>query len=437
MSLSAENAPGYASPAEETLRSGARVLLCCLILLAVWLTTKPFMTVQLNDGVPKGGDIVNQITFAGLAALAAGLLLMAERRALTPLLQPAYGLLAFWIVICVADSTVFDISLRAFQFAVVIIFLAAAALVLPKSEDQFGLILMLCVGAALGLAYAGVIALPGLAKHTDFDPFEPEHAGSWRGQYDHKNVAGAMMGLFMFAGVYLMRKGRQWAGLAILSGAFVFLYFTKSKTSLALAPAVILLVFMVEFLRPFGIRLLLTVGPVLLMLTATLGSVLFKPIDAIIQSVAPGTNFTGRIDIWKYGFEKLVERPWTGFGFEGFWLTPTTLNGETKQELAWSVDKIVHGHNSYLDAALTLGIPGLILVAYVFLLKPLMDYQRASAVRAQKPLAGLFLMMWLFIALGMCLESYLFRRADPVWFSLLVAVLGLRFLGARGLREGG
>jgi hypothetical protein len=37
------------------------------------------------------------------------------------------------------------------------------------------------------------------------------------------------------------------------------------------------------------------------------------------------------------------------------------------------------------------------------------------------------------VALGMCLESYLFRRSDPVWFSLLVAVFGLRFLARRGL----
>jgi O-antigen ligase len=425
----------FVSPSEDALRSAVRFCLSAMILLAVWLTTKPFMTIALTDGVPKGGDIVNQLTFAGLAAVSGAMLLLTNRRALVPLAQPSYVLLVVWIVISLGLSTVPDMSMRAFQFAMVIMFLGAVALVLAKDERQFATILMLCAGLALALAWAGVIALPDLAKHTDFDPFEPEHAGSWRGHFDHKNIAGAMMGVFFFCGIYLMRKGRLQVGLAIAIGSFVFLYFTKSKTSLALVPATAIMVFFVEACRPLALRLLLTLGPVVLMLTATLGSVLFRPVDAIIQSIVPGTNFTGRVDIWKFGFEKLVERPWAGFGFESFWLTPNTFNSESKQELAWNVDKIVHGHNSYLDVALTLGLPGLAIVAYIFLIKPLLDYQRATRADAQKPLATLFLMIWLFVSLGMCLESYFFRRSDPVWFSLLIAVLGLRLLGASGLKK--
>jgi O-antigen ligase len=423
------------SPSEDALRSAVRFVLSSMILLAVWLTTKPFMTIELTDGVPKGGDIVNQLTFAGLAALSGAMILMTNRRALVPLAQPIYVILVFWIVISLGLSTVPDMSMRAFQFALVIMFLGAATLVLAKDERQFTTILMVCAGLALCLAWIGVIALPDIAKHTDFDPFEPEHAGSWRGHFDHKNIAGAMMGVFFFCGVYLMRKGRMHVGTAIAIGSFVFLYFTKSKTSLALVPATVMIAFLIESCRPFMLRLLLTLGPILLMLTATLGSVLFKPVDAIIQSIVPGTNFTGRVDIWKFGFEKLVERPWAGFGFESFWLTPNTFNSESKQELAWNVDKIVHGHNSYLDVALTLGLPGLAIVAYIFLFKPLLDYQKATINDAQKPLATFFLMIWLFVSLGMCLESYFFRRSDPVWFSLLIAVLGLRLLAGSGLKK--
>jgi O-antigen ligase len=421
------------APAEDALRVALRFAIATLILAAIWITTKPFIGVTLTDGVPQGGDIVNQITFAGLAALAAGMMAMTCRDALRPLLQPSYIFLITWLVFAVASSTAFEISMRAFQFAIVILFLAAATLVLPKNERHFSTMLMLCAGSALTLSYLGVIALPDLAKHTDFDPFEPEHAGSWRGHFDHKNIAGAMMGVFMFAGFYLVRKGRGQAGYPILFGAFLFLAFTGSKTSLALAPAVIIFVLMAERVRFAAARLPLLLAPVLIMLTATLGSVLFKPVNAIVQWIAPETTFTGRVDIWKFGFEKFVERPLTGYGFEAFWLTPTTLRSESKQELAWSVDKIVHGHNSYLDAALTLGLPGLVLALYIFLLKPLIDYNRASTDPAERPLAGFFLMIWLFIALGMCVESYLFRRSDPVWFSLLMAVFGLRFLAARGL----
>jgi O-antigen ligase len=141
-------------------------------------------------------------------------------------------------------------------------------------------------------------------------------------------------------------------------------------------------------------------------------------------------TFTGRFDIWRYGFEKLAERPWTGYGFEGFWQTSTTLQGESGLELAWAVEKIIHGHNSYLDIALTTGIPGLVLVLYTFLLKPVIDYHNCQPSPGNRMIATMFLSILIFISLGMCLETYYFRRADPVWFTLLIAVLGLRFTAA-------
>jgi O-antigen ligase len=430
MSLPAIRSIAFVAPAEESLRNGLRAALSIMILLAIWLSTRPFMKPPPAVGVQQSGDIVNQLTFAGLALLAAGLLAICDRRALLPLIQPAYMILIGWIGVCVVISTEFPMSMRAFQFALVVIFLAAALLALAKDEEQFGFVLMVCAGLSLAVAISGVIALPGIAKHTDFDPFEPEHAGSWRGHFDHKNIAGAMMGVFIFISVYLIRSGRRLGGWLMLLGSFVFLYFTKSKTSLVLAPAVVLLAFLVEWSRPLALRLMLAILPVLLLIGATLGSVLFKPIMDMVQFVVPGTTYTGRVDIWRYGFEKLAERPFTGYGFESFWLTSTTLYGESKLELAWSVDKIVHGHNGYLDIGLTMGIPGLLLVAYVFLLKPVLDYHAAARQERQKPMAHLFLMMWLFISLNMCLESYFFRRSDPVWFSLLIAVIGLHFLAS-------
>ena len=41
-------------------------------------------------------------------------------------------------------------------------------------------------------------------------------------------------------------------------------------------------------------------------------------------------------------------------------------------------------------------------------------------------LALLFITLWIFTALGASLESFFFRRADPVWFTMLIAVVGLR-----------
>jgi O-antigen ligase len=90
----------------------------------------------------------------------------------------------------------------------------------------------------------------------------------------------------------------------------------------------------------------------------------------------------------------------------------------------------VGGHNGYLDVVLTQGLIGLAIVVAVFLAKPVVDYHKAARSGENRLLATMFLMIWMFISLGQCLEVYYFRRADPVWFALLFAVLGLRFTAA-------
>jgi O-antigen ligase len=419
---------GFAATPENELRARGifRQFIFVAILLVVWISTKPFY-VTPEDGSIPAADIVNQLTFTGLAA--AGFLgfCMTDRRALAPMLQPSYVLLVAWMVCSVVLSTQTGISFRAFAFTLIVMFLAACLFVLPERFKQFQTLLPLAALATMAFSYFGLIALPNLAMHTDFDPFEPEHAGSWKGHYDHKNIAGAAMGVFAIIGVYAVRQGQKWIGYVLILGGVVFLYFTKSKTSLGLLPLAMAIAWFAERIPVFFMRALLCLGPIILLLTLTLGAVLVPEIEAINKLIMRDSTFTGRFDIWRYGFEMLAARPWIGYGFEAFWQTSTTLEGESRLELAWAVEKIIHGHNSYLDIALTLGLPGLVLVGYVFLIKPLRDYHACQPSKDNQMLATMFLTMWLFISLGMCLETYYFRRADPVWFSLLIAVFGLRF----------
>lgn len=414
---------------ERYVRDVFRQVVFVAILLAVWISTRPFWTAP-SDGTVPAADLLNQVTFSGLAVAAMLGAWFADHRALRPLLQPSYAVLFLWLSASVMQSTQLAISFRAFAFTGVVMVLAASLFVLPLRFSQFRNLLLGSALAVMGLAYFGVIALPDLGKHTDFDPFEPEHAGSWKGHYDHKNIAGAAMAAFAIMGLYALRTGKRWTGVALLFGGVIFLYFTKSKTALGLLPLAMLLGYLAERIPSLGMRLILCLGPVALLLILTLGGALVPEIAELNKLVMKDPTFTGRFDIWRYGFEKLAEHPLTGYGFEGFWQTSTTLQGESRLELAWAVEKIIHGHNSYLDVALTTGIPGLLLVFYIFLLKPVLDYHLCQPTEDNRKLATMFLSILIFISLGMCLETYYFRRADPVWFTLLIAVLGLRFTAA-------
>jgi O-antigen ligase len=415
--------------AEERLRDWFRQGLFVAILLAVWISTKPFYTAP-PEGLAPAGDLANQLTFSGLAVAALLALLMADRRALRPVAQPSYAIMVSWMAATTFMSTQPPISQRAFAFTLIVMFLAAAVFALPRRFSDFQRLLFAVAALVLGLSYLGVVAFPDLAKHTDFDPFEPEHAGSWKGHFDHKNIAGAMMAVIAAIGIYAMRIGRWRFGALLLVGGVAFLYFTKSKTSLGLFPLVVICCLLAERAPNLFVRLVLCLGPVAAMLFLTLGGVLAPPVAEMNKALMRDPTFTGRFDIWRYGFEMIAHRPLAGYGFEGFWQTSTTLQGESRLELSWAVEKIIHGHNGYLDVVLTQGLIGLAIVVAVFLAKPVVDYHKAARSGENRLLATMFLMIWMFISLGQCLEVYYFRRADPVWFALLFAVLGLRFTAA-------
>lgn len=418
------------SPAAEIRARGLfRQCVFAAIVLAVWTSTRPFF-IMPADGEAPGSDPLNQVTFSGLAVLAFLGVCFAHRRALLPMLQPSYVLLLAWMAFTTLGSTQYAISARAFAFTLIVMWLTACLYALPERFEQFRRLLLGCAVLVMAFAWFGAVALPDLGRHTDFDPLEPEHAGSWKGHFDHKNIAGAAMGSFAIMGIYAWRSGHRRTGLLLLAGGVVFLYLTKSKTALGLLPLAMLAGIAAEKTPWLLARLAFTVGPVALLLTLTLGGALFPGIAAFNKGFMSDPTFTGRFDIWRYGFEMLAYRPLAGYGFEGFWQTSTTLQGESRLELAWAAEKIVHGHNSFLDAALTTGLVGLALVLYVFLVKPAIDFHRCRPGLENRRIATMFLTILIYLSLGMCLESYYFRRADPVWFTLLVAVFGLRFTAA-------
>jgi O-antigen ligase len=429
--------PGVRPGAAAAPRGPAiyRDVLFAMILLVIWIGTKPFGALAPGEVEAQGGNLVNQLTFAGLAAASIGALWLTGGRALKPLLQPSYAILLGWLFVSVAISAEADDALRALAFTVITMLLAATIYALPGDAERFRALLFGSALAALALSWFGVIAMSDVAIHTDDDPIEPEHAGSWRGHFTHKNIAGAMMAIFAIIGVYALRSGRRLIGLGLLIGAVTFLYFTRSKTSFMLLPVVITIGFMAEWLRHPALRAALLLGPVAALNLLTLGSALSPAIAAFNRETLKDPTFTGRLDIWRFGFEKLAERPWTGFGFESFWKSEAIVRMESKLELSWLVQNIVHGHNGYLDVALGMGLPGLALVVWIFLVKPVRDYANTRATPANQRLATAFIMIWLFISLCMCLEVFYFRRSDPIWFTLVVAVFGLRMTASHRIDD--
>ena len=243
------------------------------------------------------------------------------------------------------------------------------------------------------------------------------------------------MACFSFAGLYLMRRGWRYRGLFLLVGAMIFMANTGSKTTAGLVPLTIMIVVLPGLI---GMRLLTVVLFALAVVgtgLATLGIVFIDPLKQLAHTYFPDLTYTGRVTLWEFAGEMLAKQPWFGYGYDSFWGSKMLLNTDQPFDRPWDIRTIVHGHDGYLDIALVMGIPALCVAVFTFLIEPLRDFLRIPHLKENIFLGDFFMMIVLFTALNAFLESFFFRRADPVWLFFVLGLLGLRLVARFPLRS--
>ncbi|MEQ1953929.1 O-antigen ligase [Mesorhizobium sp. CN2-181] len=384
-----------------------------------------------GGGEPEtGGNIVNQLGFGSLGAISIlSLGLLATPRVVSALFSFSFLLMLGFAVLSVADATSPSAAMRAFSFTLIGILVVGTVLAIPRDADAFSTVLAVGGLTVVAICYVGLVLFPNEAKHTAAS-MEPQHAGLWRGVFSHKNVAGPVMACLSFCGLYLFRRGRKWAGAILFLSAFIFMANTGSKTTAGLVPVAMIVVAVPGLfgMRPVAAALfwIAVAGTAL----ATLGIVFIDPLKQFVTWNFPEMTYTGRTTLWDFAGEMIMKQPWVGYGYDSFWGTPFLESMSQPFDRDWDIRSIVHGHNGYLDIALQMGLPGLGVAVWAFLVTPVVDYLRIPRYRENVLLGDLFMMILLFTTLNAYLESFFFRRADPVWMFVVFAVIGLR-LAAR------
>ena len=403
--------------------SGALAAVFFTILL---VSFRPFNVGTSGAVGQPTGDIVNQLGYGGIGAVSLfATLTLVNTRKLAALISPWWLILFALAFFSAAHALDPSSSYRALAFTLICILAMVSVLAMAPDGDAYQRAFLAAAIVVLALSYLGLAMLPELAKHTAYTN-EPEHAGLWRGIYSHKNVAGPVMAGLSFIGIYAFRRGARLTGGLVAIAGLVFVANTGSKTSAGLVPLVILLVMGPGLfgIRKFGAATVCTAIAVAML--GTVGTVLFSTIGEWNQTLAPGNTFTGRTDIWSFAVDHIAKKPWIGWGFDSFWYSPMVYFGEKDWEAAWDVRGVIHGHNGYIDIALTMGLPTFLFAVFAILIMPMIDYAKCIRSRENVLLADLFMMIFAFSALNACLESFFFRRSDPVWLLFVTAAIGLR-----------
>ncbi len=409
----------------QTLQD-ARGWVATIALAIVWISFQPFQGAHVGE---VGSSLVNQIGYTSLCAVTLALLLMTvDRRVFAALVSPVWLALfsALLFSLLLVDS---EETMRAVMYSIVAVIVAANFVTLPRNADELSQIFSTVCILVLALCYASLFLIPVDAIHQAGE-HESQHAGLWRGLFTHKNIAGPVMVTITFVGVYLMRRGMVARGLIIALAAWFFIANTGSKTSFIVAPAVVALVLAPSLMGLRGLAVFAAFAAMVVTHALTIGTVFSPFLDGILRSVDPVTTFTGRIEIWEFAKPYLLQSPWVGYGYDGFWQSDFVAAGENAFDSTWDPRGIIHGHNGYLDFALIAGIPMMLVLVWVTVLAPTIDYLQTPSRKENVLLADLMFMIVVFTVMNAALESFFFRRADPVWLTLVIALFGLR-LAAR------
>ena len=408
-------------------------LLLVVIFCFFWVGIAPFPDPNasaLLTAYGSSSNLVNQLIVITLAALVFWVLVNHPAR---ELVLRSYGMLAvifLWLLVTAAFSDVPATALRRITYAMLVCLCASSILLLPRSSDEFGKLIGTCVLLAVLLSLLGVFVSPRLAIHQGSDALEQQLAGAWRGHFGHKNVAAAAMVFAVFFGIFFMKTRSFWWGALIVGCSTLFLMNAGGKTSAAMLPAILVTSWAFERIGPF--RIVFLVFCLAAMNYILMSAAISRDTQELLASFGIDPTFTDRASVWQLALGAIAERPWLGHGFQGFWQMDGLVHGEGADS-TWAVTA-ANAHNGYLDQAINGGFPLLFLIVIWLVVLPCRHAGLAFRRGQDLELTRLFVRCWLFMLFLSCLESPFFDNRGPVWFTMLIAVFGLRMLAYGNLR---
>ncbi|BCB19840.1 O-antigen ligase [Bosea sp. ANAM02] len=405
-------------------------------LFVLMLSLQPFAGVPEQTAPGEStGNIVNQVGWFGLGLVfLAAMLGLARRDVLARLGFGRWAVVFGIAALSIAQSLDPTASLRGLLLTAIVMIVVAGVLVLPRDERSFAVAAVNACLVLLLLVYAMLVLAPHLVVHSS-EGAEGVHAGDWRGHLSHKNFAAPVFSIVAMIGIYGWRSGLRWRGAIVVGLGLLFVLNSGSKTTMGFLPLAIGVVTLARITGRPGLAVLVHLALVGLIAALTVGSVMSPALNAMLKALISDPTFTGRDEIWKFALQRIAEKPWLGYGYASFWQTPAVTGLEENYEASWDIRGIGSGHDSYLDAALTLGVPGAVVTIFILMGLPLVDYLRACRIAANRRLADLFVMVVIFMTYVGMLESFLLNRADPLWVLFALAVVGVGLAGQMRARS--
>ena len=344
-----------------------RAAVFALFLLMAQMIIGPHLSAQTGT-LTGEGNVLRQIGYTLTLALAlwsAGTWSNLERLLVLPF---SMVVLLTWCALSVFWAINPDIAVRRLLLTVIIIFtifLIVEQLKFDRTIDALRAALLLVLAAN----WFALIAIPEIGRHQFADLEDIDLNQNWRGVFLHKNFAGPVCCFTILLYFFDSSRQRPLLRWGVITMSFAFLYFTQSKTSLWLLPLCLLAgaTYFAYSPRHFGIA---AAAVTTLMLLAAIALPFYVDELLTLIPVYDPAAFTGRGTVWAALIYYIQDNFWLGAGYGSFWNIGADSPIYSYASNARWVTNITSAHNGYLDLAIQLGAPGLILAIMAFCMVP-------------------------------------------------------------------
>lgn len=267
--------------------------------------------------------------------------------------------------------------------------------------DRLWTVLIGCFGLATGTSIVLALVRPAMGIATD--------SGNWKGIYTSPNSLGPVCGLFIITmvGLVVMNQSRPLrltaGSLAVV--ALVPLLRSSAETAV-LALAIALLSSLALYLTATRVARRDKRTRAIVAMVAALTTVAAVGVALPVLGRTSGIEL--RWEVWKVVWERILIKPWIGYGFFTYWGTGASMQPRT-------IARAGSSHNSILEAGLDLGAIGMVLVGVIIIAAVAFSARRLW--RSPSPQTALIFSVAVFVALSHMTESFV------SWFSYMFVLL--------------
>jgi len=328
-----------------------------------------------------------------------------------PLSRPALAAIVWYSAAAVASSLWSVYPGATLWRSVVYLGLILLAVALASlTDDELSTVLVLLASVAV------VGSLAVIVLHHDVGT---DRDGNWIGLYTNRNSLAPLAALGVIAGLHWLlprpmpasRYQRLWGAL-LVAASLVTLVGAGSRTAwLALAAALALAS---AFGVLAGASRLRTWSPLKTRAAAVGGGLLAVGVGvAVVVAAWDVSTFSQRRTIWGLVWDRVLERPWGGYGFFAFWEVPEQVAEHLLLQRG-------SAHNSLVETALGLGVAGTAPFVMIVVLAAV-NAGRGLWVRPSAG-TGMWAAVTVFVLLENVTESFVLWFSH-IWVLLLAAAL--------------